>query len=929
MTLDHVQIRSYFAPPERSYWRWQDEGQVIAWQDGLTICFRKELERLLAALAPQGLPPLGSVLLLLAACRDSWEEPPDRRTVLHTHLGLLYGGGYYDLLSEVLTGLGQVHSLRQKFRGGALTGLAVTMFDEAPGCYSPDRSANLVERFGQGLVEDEIEWKAQSPLDDLLHDLGCLRWGLKRFDPNAAALRARTGLEDLPQAAEVEPPPPTSARELIAALQDDPDLGAVARLAHLLLAAVHLPRALSDPDELPIGGVSDIVNRGPLDRLLLSELAHDDLTLAVRVAMNEALYLRRESPPRSPPRRRRVLLDAGLRSWGVPRVFIAAVGLAISAKSDPKLRVKVFRAEGSQPVPVDLDSVGGLEAHLAALDHHLHPAAALCQLAQEDPDEQEESDLVLVTTDDVPADYEFQRQLHESGPPSLFVATVSRGGQFQLTLRSRRGSKVLCQAKFDLDEVFRPRPKRARLLDPRRQLELPAIFRQQVFPLRLATPVSVARSWLVHPGSVITFARDGRLLLWDSPERGARQIAENLPDGGLHWCSSAWEDDTVRLVIGKQSQRGLKGVTYNRRTQQLQIVALQLAGTQPRSVVGQAGHVFVFYADAFDVVSLTTGELLGSRPIPTGMTPPSLYFPHILEEGGREWRAMACVLGVSQMIVAQELVFRETPQVEVRAMVRCIGREGPVGITYEGAVFDPATGKVCPPQPSELARAVASGAYAFGGFSRDGQRVLFRIRPALPTIHPHLRDGQQGVMVLDLLRNEIGSSSTYHHDLLERPIFDIARARVVRSRFTSIGVSRHKRLVLISHRGQRWPIFHDEVHKSIRFAAEPQPADGQDGSFTRIPFEPVEGFERGYSLAVATWPDGSRAWLDGRGLLHLRSSDGVIPECSLILTDGPMAGWLDDGRVFGPEYWHDEDEPNTPVLTAFNSVLLPFASRVG
>ena len=40
---------------------------------------------------------------------------------------------------------------------------------------------------------------------------------------------------------------------------------------------------------------SDISNRGPLDRLLLSESAHDDLTLAVRIALNEALYLRRES----------------------------------------------------------------------------------------------------------------------------------------------------------------------------------------------------------------------------------------------------------------------------------------------------------------------------------------------------------------------------------------------------------------------------------------------------------------------------------------------------------------------------------------------------------------------------------------------------------------------------------------------------------
>jgi hypothetical protein len=104
-------------------------------------------------------------------------------------------------------------------------------------------------------------------------------------------------------------------------LKDDVELGGLARLALNLMAAVHLPRPVADREELPLGGVSDITNRGALDRLLVSELANDDLTLAVRIAVNEALYLRREMPPRNPPRQRFVLLDAGIRMWGVPRVF--------------------------------------------------------------------------------------------------------------------------------------------------------------------------------------------------------------------------------------------------------------------------------------------------------------------------------------------------------------------------------------------------------------------------------------------------------------------------------------------------------------------------------------------------------------------------------------------------------------------------------
>jgi len=124
------------------------------------------------------------------------------------------------------------------------------------------------------------------------------------------------------------------ARRLIARLHQDPELGGIARIAHQLLAAIHLPRSLSDREDLPVGGVSDISNRGPLDRLLLSELAHDDVTLALRIALNEALYLRRETPPRSPPRRRAVLIDAGIRLWGVPRVFATAVALSLAATTE-------------------------------------------------------------------------------------------------------------------------------------------------------------------------------------------------------------------------------------------------------------------------------------------------------------------------------------------------------------------------------------------------------------------------------------------------------------------------------------------------------------------------------------------------------------------------------------------------------------------
>ncbi len=232
--------------------------------------------------------------------------------------------------------------------------------------------------------------------------------GSRRLSSERVRLRSQTGLSELPSPAPLQPTPAEQTRALLHSLENDAELCGVARLARNAAAAVHLPKPIAEFDDLPLGGVSDISNRGRLDQLLLSELAHDDLTLAVRVAMNEALYLRRESPPRSPPRQRFVLLDAGLRTWGVPRVFATAIGLALAASSDRQIETQVFRSTDDDVAPVDFTSREGLVAHLGALATAVHPAAALTALIDQ-IEAPGATDAILVTTEDTLLDAEFSR----------------------------------------------------------------------------------------------------------------------------------------------------------------------------------------------------------------------------------------------------------------------------------------------------------------------------------------------------------------------------------------------------------------------------------------------------------------------------------------------------------------------------------------
>lgn len=66
------QAREWLTPHPVSFWRWSHDGEAAQWSDGVTIALRPELQIIFPRLAQEGLPPLDLLLLVLAACRDSW-----------------------------------------------------------------------------------------------------------------------------------------------------------------------------------------------------------------------------------------------------------------------------------------------------------------------------------------------------------------------------------------------------------------------------------------------------------------------------------------------------------------------------------------------------------------------------------------------------------------------------------------------------------------------------------------------------------------------------------------------------------------------------------------------------------------------------------------------------------------------------------------
>ena len=344
----------------------------IAWQSGETIAFRDEVLAVTQRLAGKGLPTFGAIALLLATTRQGWPAARERFREHAQGLGSPGGGDSNCAAAcvtlravghrvaretaELVQGLDRIAALpAELFRTlAAKASLAEVIFESAERTVNAESGVGRPRRAGMGRDPAAFEnpWpRNATALRELLDIIEAFKPGLRDLDADRLALRLRTGLDELVRSPAESLSPAERVRRLLGEIGDDPELAELSKLARDLLAAVQMPRSLKRHEELPAGGVSDISNRGQLDRLLLSELAHDDMTLAVRVAVNEALYIQRESPPREPPHHRVLLVDTGIRTWGVPRVYITAVALALAATADAHGELSVFRSRRRRADP--------------------------------------------------------------------------------------------------------------------------------------------------------------------------------------------------------------------------------------------------------------------------------------------------------------------------------------------------------------------------------------------------------------------------------------------------------------------------------------------------------------------------------------------------------------------------------------------------
>ncbi|MVT09173.1 hypothetical protein [Chitinophaga tropicalis] len=595
MYIDADNTENYFKPPEGYFWQWADSGSVIEWTDGHTICYNNELRQILSQLADK-LPPLGPLLLILSAGKGKWgadtlvseqaiktpltiEEIQSLSEVQEDYYTLAeMAEAKYNSVKPLLALLYQLPA--EYWQGEQRILLLRTLFEETPAVLAAEAFNTLSGYMGHSASWTFAVYQEKLPFNWLQfkYEMAVLQGILKRFpDAEVLELQLRTGNTGIPAPAPLEIAPPMGAgQQQDADIEEQPlttDPGAfleellndkhtahTAQLSQRLMAALHLPLYTTGSNKSDIGGISDITNRGSFDRLLLSELANEDLTLMARLANNEALYLRREQLPDNETHQRFILVDNSIRNWGIPRLL--SVAAALTCTYDHHVETAAFSLMGDTYVPIDIFSKKGVIAALELLSPALHSGNALKAFALEQMGKPQE--FLLIIEEELFHIPEFQQSFSLIRNNSGFLITVNRTGAVQLFRYMAGRRKLLNSAMISLQYETDNKVKRIE----HNPDELPAFIFQEPFPLYLP-PSKLQldnRMYFYYAENMgaLALTRDGRLLFWSSIQHGATELKEGLIN------TTCWfgNNDQQLLYVLYQNQASLHLLSISKDTAQ-------------------------------------------------------------------------------------------------------------------------------------------------------------------------------------------------------------------------------------------------------------------------------------------------------------------------------------------------------------------------
>ena len=254
------------------------------------------------------------------------------------------------------------------------------------------------------------------------------------------------------------PEKPRSLGDILEALARRERLADALPYVAQLVSALALPPRKLERQELPVGGYADVTTRGLPERLLPSQFALDDLEFVRRFAENELLYFRREEPTRQVREELVVLLDQGVRTWGVVRLVLSAALLPSASWPCGEISPGVLQPPAStrelDPLAAEDEILGRL---VEASD--LSPTPAWHSNASSKRRPMPPRDVVLLTHPRALREADVQAAAPGRRATRLFALSVNDHGHAELAEVRHGTPSPVRQFQVDIGQPAEPKPQ--------------------------------------------------------------------------------------------------------------------------------------------------------------------------------------------------------------------------------------------------------------------------------------------------------------------------------------------------------------------------------------------------------------------------------------------------------------------------------------
>ncbi|MCR9250015.1 MAG: hypothetical protein NXI20_06300 [bacterium] len=458
-------MSNYLSSYDGYFWNWDSKKEVTEVVEGSTIAYTETLSKLLKGFTGKPIPSFGTLLLVIIATNDKLS---DDLSIIEKRLRTEIARHPFEspieltnILEDAIRLLRMVEQLPDTLKSAnSRIQTIVALFENAHNLVSQSRISGICRVLDNPNKHYHITKESEFPISVFRKEFRPLAMMVEKFRSVEGLIKHLTAIPSISEELMIEgdgEDSRTGELSLIDKLIQDPGTFQIGSLIKRIWSGLSVPYHLSLPSGQPLGGFSDITNKGDYDKILISEFANDDAILLSRLANNEALFLRREEPPSDEEFERVILVDVSIRNWGTPKIIAYALLIAIA--NHPKTDITCTGyAVGNDVIEIKFGTVDEVLASLEQIDTSLNPSKGLSKFLDEFKNKKNVEVFYISSIDSIKYP-EMQQVLNEHHAFFKYWINVSRDGDILLYKNQFKSKRLIQEIKLPLEELWSSSPR--------------------------------------------------------------------------------------------------------------------------------------------------------------------------------------------------------------------------------------------------------------------------------------------------------------------------------------------------------------------------------------------------------------------------------------------------------------------------------------